>query len=380
MFTLSYIKQRTIQILVFGYALLFLYWIWIYSTGQVGTLHNYLWGVFAQGIFPIIGAIYGFLLARKWGFLSSSLGRAIFFLSAGNILFGIASLTWGYYNIILSVEAPYPSLADVVYLLSYPLWAMGLINLGQGIGAGYKLRTFKGKAALVLAPLVGIALTYFVFISIAQGGDFSFEGSNIIKIFFDISYLLGDAVIITTIGLIYGLFYKAFGGKFKSAINILLIGFFVEYLADAIFSYTTTQGTYYTSDLSDLLLTLSVFLIVVGVGALDIGGITSRVRYELTMFAPRASAAINNLVSEIIREQARVIGPIAWDEAMKIPGLNIDVKSNLLSVDGDSKVVLEKLMKRHEELFGSASLEICKDAVRKTLSQIPQDQLPDVLR
>jgi len=380
MFLLSYIKQRTIPILVFGYAVFLAYWIWIYVTGQAGTVHNYVWGLFTQGVFPVLGGIWGILLSKKWGALKSALGRAIFLLSVGNILFGLASLTWAYYNIVLAVESPYPSLADAVYILSYPFWAIGLISLGKGIGAGHKLRTFNGKIALVLAPLIGIALTYFVFILIAQGGDFGFEGSDIVKIFFDISYLLGDAIIITTIGLIYGLSYKVFGGRFKWPVNILFIAFLVEYLADAIFSYTTTQGTYFTSDLSDLLLTFSVFLIVVGVGALDIKGITSHVRSELTMFTPRASAAINNLVSEIIQQQASIIGPVAWDEAIKISGLNIDVKNNLLSVDGDSKVVLGKLMKRHEELFGRASLEICKDAVRKTLSQIPQDQLPDVLR
>ncbi|HZX01026.1 MAG TPA: hypothetical protein VFE87_01345, partial [Candidatus Paceibacterota bacterium] len=337
---LSLLKQRAVQILVFGYVLGLVWWLWVYTTGQVNTNSNYIWTVFTSTIYPLFGGISGVLLSRKWGFLSSSLGRAIFFLSAGVIAYGVATLIWSYYNFVLFVDVPYPSLADAFYLLSYPFWAIGLVNLGSGIGAGYKLRTTRGKIALILAPLIGIALTYFIFISIVQGGDLGFEGSSPIEIFLNIFYPLGDAILITAIGLIYGLSYKIFGGRFKSAINMLFIGFLAAYFADAIFSYTTTQETYYTGNWVDVLFMTNLFLITVGVNALDIQGISSRVRSELTMFAPRAGEAINNLVSEIIQRQASIIGAVAWDEAMKVPGLSINIKENKLSVEGDPKVVL----------------------------------------
>ena len=328
----------------------------------------------------MFGGISGILLSRKWGFLSSALGKAIFFLSAGVLAYGLASLIWGYYNLILAVDTPYPSLADAIYILSYPFWAIGLINLGKGIGAGYKLRTLQGKIALVLTPIVGAVITYLIFILFAQGGGFSFEDSGIIKIFFDIFYPLGDTILITALGLIYGLSYKAFGGRFKSAINILFIGFLITYFADAIFSYTTTQGTYYTSDWVDTLFVTSMFLIAMGVNAMDIQGISSRVRSELVMFAPRANEAINNLVLEIIQRQVHIIGPVAWDEAVKVQGITIDAQKNSISVTGDPKVVLEQLTAKYEELFGNASLQICKEATRKFISQVPQEQIPEALR
>ncbi|OGY61839.1 MAG: hypothetical protein A3F99_02220 [Candidatus Colwellbacteria bacterium RIFCSPLOWO2_12_FULL_43_11] len=377
---LSFLKQRTIQILVFGYALFLLYWIWVYTTGQVGTTHNYILSIFSSGILPVFGGISGILLSRKWGFLSSALGKAIFFLSAGVLAYGLASLIWGYYNLILAVDTPYPSLADAIYILSYPFWAIGLINLGKGIGAGYKLRTLQGKIALVLTPIVGAVITYLIFILFAQGGGFSFEDSGIIKIFFDIFYPLGDTILITALGLIYGLSYKAFGGRFKSAINILFIGFLITYFADAIFSYTTTQGTYYNANIGDLLFTSSVFLSVVAVWSLDIKGISSRVREELTMFAPRADKAINNLVLEIVQRQVHIIGPVAWDEAVKVQGITIDAQKNSISVTGDPKVVLEQLVGKYEGLFGNASLEICREATRKFIAQVPQEQIPQILK
>lgn len=376
----SFLKQRTIQVLLAIYVASIPYWIWIYATGQVGTIHNYIWSLLTSGILPVLGGGLGVFLSRKWGFLSSALGRAIFFISGGVIAYGLASLIWSYYNIVLAVEVPYPSLADIVYVLSYPFWALGLINLGEGIGAVYKFKTFKGKVALALSPVIGLVLTYFLFISLAQGGDFSFEGASLTETFLNIFYPLGDAVIITVLGLIYSLSYQAFGGKFKWPINILFIGFFVTYFSDAIFSYATAQGTYYTSDWVDTLFVSGMFLLAVGVNALDIPGISSRVRSELAMFAPRATEAINNLVLEIIKRQVHIIGPVAWHEAMKVQGLTIDAQKNSISVNGEPKIVLEQLVGKYEELFGEASLEICREVARKFISQIPSEQIPDVLK
>ena len=65
---------------------------------------------------------------------------------------------------------------------------------------------------------------------------------------------------------------------------------------------------------------------------------------------------------------------------MKVPGLSINIKENKLSVEGDPKVVLGQLVGRYEGLFGNASLEICKDVARKFISQVPQEQIPDVLK
>ncbi|MBI1839124.1 MAG: hypothetical protein HYR95_02435 [Candidatus Colwellbacteria bacterium] len=373
------IKQRAVQVLLSGYFLCVAYWTWIWATGNVNAYHNYYWSLVALGAFPITGGLFGILLSRKWGFLSALLGRAIFFISVGLIMWGLGSLVFSYYNIVQNVEVPYPSLADVGFILAPPFWIIGLFNLGKGIGAGYKMRTSRGKAIIAAIIMLSLSVSYYLLLSVARGGAFDFTESGILKMTLDVLYPLFDAFLLTIIALIYGLSYQALEGRFKWPIDLLLIGFLAMYLADFSFSYTTTQGTYYSSDWVDLLFLSAMFLLSAGVNALDIQGISSHARAELLAFAPRANAAINNLVTEIIRGQARVIGPVAWDEATKIRGLNIDVKNNSLSVEGDSKEVLGILMKRHEELFGAASVEICKDAVRKELSQIPQDQLPDVL-
>lgn len=85
------------------------------------------------------------------------------------------------------------------------------------------------------------------------------------------------------------------------------------------------------------------------------------------------------LVQNIIKEQAAIIGPVAWEEAEKVSGLRIDINNHEVRLEGNPRVVLEKLVSQYERLFGQASREVCRDAVRPYLAQIPSDQLPAVL-
>ena len=88
----------------------------------------------------------------------------------------------------------------------------------------------------------------------------------------------------------------------------------------------------------------------------------------------------NQLAQQIIKEQELIIGPVAWEEARKVTGLSIDVTSKEVQIAGNPREVLEQLVAQYERLFGQASREVCRDAVRNLLSQVPQDEIPAVLR
>lgn len=91
-------------------------------------------------------------------------------------------------------------------------------------------------------------------------------------------------------------------------------------------------------------------------------------------------ATIANLANQIIVEQANIIGPVAWEEAGKVIGLRIDIGTHQVNVEGNPREVLEKLVAQYERLFGLASREVCRDAVRPLLSQVPQEEIPAVLK
>ncbi len=89
---------------------------------------------------------------------------------------------------------------------------------------------------------------------------------------------------------------------------------------------------------------------------------------------------LDQIASKIIKEQETIMGPIAWEEAGKVTGLRVDIAGHQVSIEGNSREVLEKLVAQYERLFGPASREVCRDAVRPLLSQISPDEIPAVLK
>lgn len=88
----------------------------------------------------------------------------------------------------------------------------------------------------------------------------------------------------------------------------------------------------------------------------------------------------DQMAKSIIKEHAKIIGPIAWEEAAKVIGLNVDIDSMHLNIVGDSSVVLKDLVKHFEVLFGMTAREVSRAAVRPLLSSETKDILPSILR
>ena len=82
----------------------------------------------------------------------------------------------------------------------------------------------------------------------------------------------------------------------------------------------------------------------------------------------------------IIREQELIIGPLAWDEATKVVGLNIDRSHDSIAFDGDKKEVINRLVAQYERIFGKASHEVCKEAVQDLIAEMPLEEVPSSLK
>lgn len=85
------------------------------------------------------------------------------------------------------------------------------------------------------------------------------------------------------------------------------------------------------------------------------------------------------MVERIIKEQEAIIGPLALEQAKKVPGLSIDSQKGSIVLAENKKEVLEKLVAEYKRFFGQASVEVCKDAVRGMLTKIPENQRPALL-
>lgn len=259
-----------IKVLALNYILAAIVTCVLFYFGATNSSGNNLYGVLFLGFIPVLGGINGLFIAKRWGSFKSAVGRAVIYLSLGLIAWGLGTYIYsGIYNLILQIEVPYPSFADIGYVLALPLWAMGIIQLSRATGAKYGLQSSRGKIALLVVPFLVIVASYYLLIIIARTGSFTSGDTAILKIILDLTYPLGDIVILTLATLIYGLSYDYFGGIFKKAIYLILIGFVLMYFADFAFSYTTTLGTWSQGDWNDLLFATAMLSLSCGVALLD---------------------------------------------------------------------------------------------------------------
>ena len=210
---------------------------------------------------PFLGAIFGLRNAKLWGGFKSAVGKAVIFLSLGTLTWSMGMLAWNYFIFIAKVEVPYPSLADVAFILSWPLWALGVVYLSKATGVKFALRSIRGKISLFVVPLIAIAASYYMLIGVARGGVIELDTSSTLKLFFDLFYPIGTAVILAMALTFFALSLDFLGGIYKRPIVILIIAFLVNYLSDFTFSLTTTNGTYFNGHFVDFFFLTAMYLL-----------------------------------------------------------------------------------------------------------------------
>ena len=251
------------KILVAFLVLLVAFWIVLFVTHTTTGYYNYLYS-FLFGLIPFISGMVAISASRMWGGLKSTVGKAIFFVGLGILFWGAGEVIWSYYNFFAGVAAPYPSLADIGFAPSILFYGIGTIYLSVVMGAKFGLRNTRSKVFAVVAPLVIAAVSYYVLVVVARNGVVVPEGETPLKALLDIAYPLGDFVSLTLAVVISGLSFNYLGGVYKWDMISLMLGLVVMFIADSVFSYTTTVGTYYNGNWGDLLLTIGLFFLSFG--------------------------------------------------------------------------------------------------------------------
>ncbi len=96
---------------------------------------------------------------------------------------------------------------------------------------------------------------------------------------------------------------------------------------------------------------------------------------------PNNMSIFDQISIRIIKEQALIIGPLAWDEAKKVSGLTVvDPKKGEVTVSGDGKQVVDGLVSRYVRLFGRTSQEVCKGAVQDLVVDMKAEEVPTSLK
>ena len=246
------------------FILMAIWWVSIYLRGLVDDTENYYFGL-AIGCATVFGGIIGLTRAKIWGYMQSYVGKAITLFSIGLMTWGLGTIIFAYYNLFLTIAVPYPSLADAAYIVSWPLWSIGVFYLSKATGAGFQLRTVWGKIISVIVVAIALIASYYLLFVVARGGTFDLSSQDYLKLFFDFAYPVGDIFILTLALLTYGLSFNYLGGRYKWPTILILLAFLLNYLADFSFTYMTTIGTFYVASWVDMIYTAAFFAFSLGV-------------------------------------------------------------------------------------------------------------------
>lgn len=92
-------------------------------------------------------------------------------------------------------------------------------------------------------------------------------------------------------------------------------------------------------------------------------------------------STLDQIAEKIIHEQELVIGPLAWTEAAKVFGLQINrARHEVQFTNGNPRAVVDRLVQQYERLFGRASHEVCRNAVASIVSSMPRAEIPTSLQ
>ena len=246
------------------FLILVVFWAWIAIQGLKEGFYNYFYS-FLFGLIPLVAGAVAMIKSNVWGGFGSKVGKAVFFIGLGIFFWGTGEMIWSYYNFFMNVPAPYPSLADLGFAPSIFFYGLGAFYLSGATGAKFSLRNKNAKVIVVLASALILLISYYLLVLVGRGGVLIPDGETPLKIILDVAYPLGDFIALLLGVIISGLSFKYLGGKYKYDIYAILLGLGVMFIADAIFSYTTTAGTYYNANFGDLMLSTGTFLLSFGV-------------------------------------------------------------------------------------------------------------------
>jgi signal transduction histidine kinase len=157
-------------------------------------------------------------------------------LGAGLALWFGGEAVWTVYEVFLHQEPPFPSVADAMYLASYPLFASALLVLVGG------WRRIREVALEALAVSVGAGAAVWVFFA----HQYFHSARDGLTKTVAVASPAGDVLLLAALTSAYLL-----RGRLSTATRLLLAGIVATLVADLAYSIDALADTYATGDLLD---------------------------------------------------------------------------------------------------------------------------------
>ena len=254
-------QVSTMQKVLIMYFICFLGYILFMFFSRLKTSEwNYMTNV-VIGLPPFIGGLVGIISAKHWGLFNTNIGKALFFISVGLFFWGSGNMIWAYYNFFENVGIPYPSISDLGYVSADIAWITGIIFLSRTTGTQYVFSKAKNKLFLLSIPIFILSLCYYYLLFVIKRITVT---ETPIQFFLDLYYPSMDIVILTFALIIFGLSVNFLRGKYKISLFTILAGFVIMFIADFLFSYSTSLNIYYNASFFDIPFALGQCLLTWG--------------------------------------------------------------------------------------------------------------------
>ncbi len=252
------LKSKLTYVLVVFYLVILFWWIKIFLSGVKVSDENYLFGL-VYAFIALIGGINGLFVSKIWGGYKSLVGKSIIFLSLGLLSYCFGQVAWSYYNLVLRVEVPYPSVADFGYFSAILFYIGGMYAFAKASGAKVTFNKLKGKLIAFIIPTGMLIISYFLFLQ-----HISPDFSDPIKTFLDFGTPIGYAIVISMALTAYFLTKGVLGGNMKNRILYIISALIVQNITDNTFLYQAGAGTYYNAGINDLMFATSFTIMSLG--------------------------------------------------------------------------------------------------------------------
>ena len=205
------------------------------------------------------GAIWGIKIAQKWGGWRSLMGKSILFFSFGLFAQAFGQIGYSYYVMVLHIKVPYPSIGDLGYFGSIPLYIIGVSLLAHASGITVSVKTLLNKLQAIIIPLLLLVVSYDIFLK-----NYAFDWTHPLTVFLDFGYPLGQSIYIAIAVLTYLLSRKMLGGKMKKRVIFIMLALFIQYSADFIFLYQANTGEWLAAGINDFIYFVGYYIMTLG--------------------------------------------------------------------------------------------------------------------
>jgi hypothetical protein len=177
-------------------------------------------------------------------------------LGMGILSYALGQMIFTYYELVLHRAPPFPSLADIGYLIEYPFFLLGILLLpARPIPVASRARiALDGLMTMTAAVTFS---WYFILGPVVQQGS-----ETVLAKIVAMAYPLADIVLITCL-LILALRPSEYA--LRRAVYLLALGLIFLVVADSIYGYQTLNQSYVTGTILDV--GFPVALMLIGLGA-----------------------------------------------------------------------------------------------------------------